>query len=309
MFHFGKHMTVSTVVIWVIKNIDYVFVGKYFGKEALGFYTLAFKLSDLIATNVVRILGSVLFPAFAEIGHDIDRVRAAWLRAVKYSMLLIAPMGVVLMAFAPEIVAAFFEKGLGIVETPMAILTVFALCRGLGVPLGDLAKGIGKPKILTTVALLHAGVMVPLLLVVTSAIGTEWLEKLGLVWVSCGVSGTALFVAIGSSLYLTGREVRFTMRQVAIALSPSTVAGLAMAGAGIGSKWALHAMWPGIHPIAVLMPACLVALAAYAGVLFGLFPGVVKDLVGLARRQLAARKAKGAPKSGAEAPEAAGTAK
>ena len=92
----------------------------------------------------------------------------------------------------------------------MAILTVFALCRGLGVPLGDLAKGIGKPGILTRVVLWHVAVMGPALFVVTAMLRLE--PGAGLIGVSIGVSGSAM-LAILLSFHLTSREVDFTARQ------------------------------------------------------------------------------------------------
>ena len=51
-----------------------------FGPVVLGYYTLAFKLSDLIAVNIVRLLGSVLFPAFVWLASAVpERQRPAWL--------------------------------------------------------------------------------------------------------------------------------------------------------------------------------------------------------------------------------------
>ncbi|MBI4604788.1 MAG: lipopolysaccharide biosynthesis protein [Planctomycetes bacterium] len=287
MWRYGMHMSLSTLGIWLIKNMDYYFVGKFFRAEALGFYTLAFKLSDLIAVNVVRLLGSVLFPAFAAIGHDLGRVRGAWLRAERYSMLLVVPMGVSLMSFAPEIVGAFFERGAGTVEVPMAILTVFALCRGIGVPLGDVSKGIGKPWILTRVVTWHVIALAPALYAVCAYAAARGIEmRWALVAVSCTVAACAVF-AIATSLLLTSREVKYTARQVVTALGPSFACGLVMAGAVWLGRKGLLALLPDLPPIAVLAILGPIALAAYALALLALFPGVVKEMRGLLEKQRA----------------------
>ena len=204
MFHFGMHMSFSTVGLWLIKNLDRLFVGRYMGQTALGYYTLAFTLSNMIAVNVARMLGTVLFPAFAEIGHDYDRVRGAWLQAVRYSMVGIVPLGAAVITFAPEILLTFFPQR-PIVTVPLAILTVCAVARGVGVPLGDLAKGIGKPAILTRVAFWHVVVLAPLLFVVTSDVFSA---RTVLMVASLAVSGSSsLAVLIAVSLVVSGSHL------------------------------------------------------------------------------------------------------
>ena len=313
MFHYAKHMTVSTLLIWLIMHMDNYFVGKMLGAAALGFYTLAFTVAHLIATNVGRLLGSVLFPAFSEIGHDPERVRSAWLRASRYSMVVLVPMGVGMIVFSPEIVLGFFPPECDVSIFPISILAVFALCRGLGATLGDLAKGIGKPRILTRIAFWHALLMAPLLALAASsarplveaALGlaerAPWEASIleivfgraplavGLIAVSAVVSGTAFF-AMALSFTLLSREVHFTAREVWRALAPSFVAGAAMATVGWLGKAALD--------LVVDTPPLvrLVLAGGFSGVVYGLvlwfrFPEVPAHLKGLlARRRGEMRK-------------------
>ncbi len=291
MFHFGKHMTISTLGLWLIKNMDYYFVGKYMGAAALGLYTLAFKLSDLVAVNVIRNLGSVLFPAFSEISEDRDRLRGAWLRAVRYTMLLVMPMGAGLMVFSREIILAFYP-GREVVIVPMAILVLFSLCRGVGVPLGDLAKAIGKPRILTVSVLWHATIMAPALYVVTALCGLE-LEP-GLVAVSCVVAAVP-FLAVYVSFHLARREVRFTAKQVLGALLPSLVASVVMAGATLGLKESTLLLVPGAPALALLGVLGPVSCVLYALALLVFFPATAADLRQLLARRKSERKVGSTP--------------
>jgi PST family polysaccharide transporter len=308
MFHFAKHMTVSTLLIWLILHMDNYFVGKFLGAAALGYYTLAFGLAHLIATNVARLFGSVLFPAFAEVGHDRERIRAAWLRAVRYTMLVVLALGVGMIVFAHEIVLGFFPEKGEIAVLPVAILAVFAICRGFGSTLGDLAKGIAKPGILSTVAFWHAVAMAPLLLAVAwaarnlmdfsldlsslpliersfaSAFFLPAEVRVGLAWVSIIVSGTALF-GVALSFTLSSREVHFTVREVFQALRPSLTASLALAAAGVASKTLLGWLLPAAHPLVVLGAAGSVAALAYAGTVWFFFPDVHGHLRSLLERR------------------------
>lgn len=290
MFHFGKHMTLSTLGLWLIKNMDYYLVGKFLGAAALGLYTLAFKLSDMIAVNVVRQLGSVLFPAFSEIGNDHQRAKAAWGKAVRYSLALVMPMGVGLIVFSEEIVLSFFKKGGMEVALPVSILTVFALCRSVGSPLGDLAKGIGKPQILTQVVLWHVLLMAPLLYFITAHLGLD--QRAGLVAVSCAVSGCAIF-AISLSFYLTSRVVRFKAMEVVAALLPAVVAGTAMALVGWGVRFGVSAAFGprGLKPLLVLVLGGGLSGLVYVVVLALAFPSIFKGLKDSLRRRRERKRA------------------
>jgi O-antigen/teichoic acid export membrane protein len=312
MFHYAKHMTMSTLLIWLIMHMDNYFVGKILGAAALGFYTLAFTVAHLIATNVGRLLGSVLFPAFSEIGHDPARVRSAWLRAARYSMVVLVPMGVGMIVFSPEIVLGFFPAKCDVIILPISILAVFALCRGLGATLGDLAKGIGKPGVLTRIAFWHALIMAPLLALAASA-GRPAVEAVlgfaelapweaaildlvfgrapmaaGLIGVSAVVSGTAFF-AMALSFTLLSREVHFTAAEVRRALAPALVAGAVMAATGWLTKAVLDLV---VHtpPLVRLVLAGGIAVVVYGLVLWFRFPDVPAHLKELLARRRGERK-------------------
>ena len=317
MFHFGKHMTVSTLLLWLIGNMDYYFVGKFLGKAALGFYTLAFRLAFLIATNVARMLGSVLFPAFSEIGRDLDRVRTAWLRSVLYSMVLMMPMALGLIIFSRQIMLTFYKAECEVIVLPMAILTVAALCRAVGMPMGDLQKGIGRPELLTRVAFWHMVVMGPILFLITapleptiravlSSANLSALEQsiamafiapmemwVGLSGVSAAISSVTVAVGIGLGLVLTAREVRFTAGQLLGSLKPSLFGGLAMAFTAWLGKLLLSLVFPKVPPYVELLILGPIACAAYLLALWKLFPSVSADMRNLLKRRQAEMSRRG----------------
>src|SRR4051812_28622426 len=62
---FGGALAGVDVLAAIQSNVDYVFVGRVLGVGALGVYTLAFRLPDLIINNLTIVASMVLFPAFA----------------------------------------------------------------------------------------------------------------------------------------------------------------------------------------------------------------------------------------------------
>jgi PST family polysaccharide transporter len=54
----------------VSANVDYLFVGRVLGPAALGLYSIAFRLPDLLVMNLSLVAGRVLFPAFAAVARE-----------------------------------------------------------------------------------------------------------------------------------------------------------------------------------------------------------------------------------------------
>ena len=312
MFHFGKHVTLSSFFLWLVKNIDNYFVAKHLGMVALGFYTLAYRLSHLISGRVTRLFGAVLFPAFAEIGDDRDRARRAWLLATRYCMIVVTPLGLGLMVFAPELIRGVYPQECSIAIGPTVVLTAFAMCRALGITLGDLARGIGRPELVSRAAFWHLVIMLPvLLLAVRAADFATWLvgwlvepgpdgrfflhllaaaarPEVSLFAVSLAVSATGLFaisytfvrcVHVGALEGGDGWE----------ALRPSVWAGAVMTVAGLVTKSLVYAVVD--RPLFVLLLASPVTLLFYGLALRVAFPDLVREIWRMVAARRGAEKA------------------
>lgn len=321
MFRFGKHVTLSALFLWLIKNMDNYFVGKHLGMVALGFYSLAYRLSHLISSQVMRMLGAVLFPAFSEIGNDYGRARNAWLKASRYCMILITPMAVGLMVFAPEIILGFYPQKCGIAVIPTIVLTFFALCRGFGTTLGDLARGVGKPELVSRAASIHMCIMAPALYLAVHAVDgltalgatmfepgsptTLWFTALlaasslqiSLVAVSAAVSGTAIF-AIAWTFYECSRETGLTVSTAFRAVVPALGAGGVMVVAAGLAKAAVYSFSGG--RLVALFLAGPLSLVVYAACIWFFYPDVVRELRSILQKRKTDARKKNEAKAAAE---------
>jgi lipopolysaccharide exporter len=61
------------------------------GMEALGFYTIAYTISNLPATQITRLVGRVMFPTYSKLQDDRDTFRHAYLKTLKYVSMLSIP--------------------------------------------------------------------------------------------------------------------------------------------------------------------------------------------------------------------------
>lgn len=177
LFQFGKHMLGSSIIILLITQGDDAVVGKLLGTTALGFYVMAYKLSNLPATSITHAISQVAFPTYAKLQDDIDKLRSAYLKALKYISFFSVPVCGGLAILAPEIVLVFLGEKWREVIPVMQILCLFGLIRSLGGTTGPLFQGVGRPDITTKLNL--AKLLVIAVLIIPMAlryniVGVAW---------------------------------------------------------------------------------------------------------------------------------------
>ena len=152
MFGYGKHIAASQILIFGITNVDDMFVGRMLGQAALGQYGLAYKISNLPATNITRLVTRVTFPAFTLLQGDIARMRGAFFRVVRYVSLLSIPVAVVTVIFAHDFVYFVLNPSWAPAIVPMQILAIYGLVRSISSNMGTIFQAGGKPQWLTSIA-------------------------------------------------------------------------------------------------------------------------------------------------------------
>jgi PST family polysaccharide transporter len=151
LVRFGVAYSALDAIVAVSNNVDYVFVGRVLGASAVGFYSLGFRLPELVIMNLSLVAGRVLFPAFAAVARD--ALADAFVTAFRYTMMLSMPLAAGLAALAhPIIIALFGEKWEPSVPV-MQVLTVWALILTVNIASGTVFKAIGRPQVLVALAL------------------------------------------------------------------------------------------------------------------------------------------------------------
>jgi lipopolysaccharide exporter len=190
LFGFGKFLTASTIVNYVLTQGDDAYVGKVLGSDALGFYGLAYRLSNLPATSISHVLNRVTLPAYSAIQHDLDRLRTTYLRILKLTALVVFPMAAGLFGLAPLVVGVLYgEKWLPMVPA-FQILCLFGLERSIGSASSPIFLALGRPKLGLQVISVKLVVMVLCIVPLTARygiVGTSLAVTLSAIAVQCVV--------------------------------------------------------------------------------------------------------------------------
>lgn len=110
-------------------NLDLVLVGRQLGAESLGYYQNARSLTDEIRARIAIPLQHVLFPAFASVQADPERMRAVFVRSARLVAAVVMPIGIGIAVMAQDLVPVLYgDKWLAMIG-PLAMLGVSAAVR------------------------------------------------------------------------------------------------------------------------------------------------------------------------------------
>lgn len=177
LIRFGKHLLALSIVVFLKTQLDGAILGKMLGMEALGFYALAYALSNLPATWLITTTSGVTFSAYSKLQDDRRRLGRAFLRVLSINSVISVPAAAGLFVLAPEIVNVVYGAKYAPMIPAFRVLCFFGLLRSLAMMASPVFKGIGKPYLVTYVMAGNVVVMLGLIYPLTKAMGitgTAW---------------------------------------------------------------------------------------------------------------------------------------
>lgn len=113
MFGFGSKLLVSGLIDTVYKNIYYVIIGHFYSSAQLGQYTRADQFKNIFSSNLTNVIQRVSYPVLSSIQNDPKRLKDAYRRIIKTTMLITFTCMIGLAAIAkPLIIVLIGEKWL-----------------------------------------------------------------------------------------------------------------------------------------------------------------------------------------------------
>lgn len=147
LLRFGRWITGMTVIYFVIVKGDDIFVSKYLGLTALGYYQMAYGIAMFPATNVTHVISRVSFPAYARLQHQRDEVQKAFLRVTRTTLIVGGLATAVIWTLVPlyvkYVVGPKWEPIIPIVR----ILVAAGFVRCFAALAGAVFQGLGRPDL------------------------------------------------------------------------------------------------------------------------------------------------------------------
>jgi O-antigen/teichoic acid export membrane protein len=156
---FGVKVTASGAIYHFYRNVDYLIVGKFFGKEALGIYRVAFDIAMTPALAILSVVNRATFPVLAKLKSDPKSLTETFLWMQEKIALFTLPIAVFLIFVSPDIVQLVGQQKWIAAAPVIQVLSVAAFFRCIAQSFPQLFHACNRPEL----AILDSGVSLALL--------------------------------------------------------------------------------------------------------------------------------------------------
>lgn len=144
LLKFGKYAMSNTIIVFIFRNVDDFSLGRLLGTASLGFYNLAYRISNVTATQIAHMFSKVTFPAMVKMKDNPRRVIDFYLKTFNYLSIINFPLAVGIISLIPSFFHIFYGNKWDAAILPTQILAVFGLVRGLFSGAGSVFMTIGR---------------------------------------------------------------------------------------------------------------------------------------------------------------------
>lgn len=244
LIRFGLPLSWVALLSLILDNTDYFVIGHRLGAEQLGYYTIAFRVPEMVVVGTCIAIGKVLFSAFSRSQHSIPQLREQYLNATRAVVTLTIPMGVGIAVTADPLVRVLFGDAYLPSIPLVTILGLQAAVFSMTFHSGEVYKALGRASILTRLALAQVAVFAAVL---WTAAGYSVL------WVAVGFLGCHLLMGV-VRLFIISRILDISTRRLLGPYWPALVAAASMA---LGC-WLLS---PGLAGLPVVLRLAVLVIA------------------------------------------------
>jgi PST family polysaccharide transporter len=269
MLAYGAPAAMLAFVSTIAARADVFAIGHLIDSRALGIYTIAYRLPEVLLASVAYTLGIVAFPALARRRvQDPAGLESATLMLVRYQALYALPVAAGMAVLSVPIVALLFGEQWREAAGVLVPITVAAAVMTIAYPLGDLLKATGQQGLMVVFNLVQIPAVIAACLIAAPA---------GLLAVAWGmVAANVLFTAM--LCWAVMRELKLGLGRLLWICAPALVAAAGvLAGTG-----AVRLAWPQPSLPALLAATAAGSLGAVLA-LRALAPGTYRDVVCQAR--------------------------
>ncbi len=88
LFGFGSKLLLSGLINTIYKNIYYIIIGRFYASSILGQYTRAEQFNTIFSSNLTTVVQRVSYPVLSSIQEESERLREAYRKVIKTTMLI-----------------------------------------------------------------------------------------------------------------------------------------------------------------------------------------------------------------------------
>jgi O-antigen/teichoic acid export membrane protein len=262
---FGKFIVGATLLSVALYNVDKFFLGKFGGVKDLGIYTMAWAIASIPVSEFGHLLCRVAFPILCQLNGQAEKLRNIFLSSQQYNALIVAPLGIGLAIFGPDLAALLLGPEWMGIGVPLRWLALASVLRAISSLTHELFRATGQVKRVQSFTFMRL-LMVGLLGIPALQFG--------------GINALCALVLVSNALVLMIElhMVASSLHSKRLDIVRPIVGPIAMAGVAFSVPYAAYAhyMWQG--SIFLTPAAVLVGVALYVVQVISFNPGILADV-------------------------------
>ena len=201
LFGFGSKLLLSGLIDTVYKNIYYLVIGKFYSAAQLGQYSRAEQFNSMFSSNLTTVVQRVSYPVLSSIQEESARLRNAYRRIIKTTMLVTFPFMLGLAAVAkPMILILIGEKWL-----PSVIFLQILCFQGMMYPLQSINLNILQVKGRSDIYL-KLEIVKKLIYVIPVLLGIF----INIYWMLLSSTFISIFITYSLNSHYSGKEIKYS---------------------------------------------------------------------------------------------------
>ena len=147
ILRFGLFKALYKFFSFFLDNVDFFIVGKFFGEDALGVYTMAYNLARVPVQKIKIVLGFVVFPTFSLLQDQTDRFVTGFYGVLRLSIQILAPITLLLFLGADLIVTHWFGEKWQESIPVLKIFSIFIIVKGVNTLIKEMFMALGRSDV------------------------------------------------------------------------------------------------------------------------------------------------------------------
>ena len=258
LLSFGSGMSLIVSINFISNNVDSIIIGRFLSPALLGLYSRAMQLCTMPLNRIAATISAVMFPSFAEIRDDRERLKESYLKLVNVIALVSFPLLAGLAMGAKFVIIGLYGENWQGASDVLRILAVAGMIKVVTNMAAPIVQATGHP---------YAEVRRQLLSLLVMSLGCLGLVRYGIEGASWAVVISSLVFYV-SMAQLAGKILGSSWKEFIKAQFP----GLAVAAAVVFAQFLVMILLNHLAPLAApLVLVILIMISAITSLLCVLY--------------------------------------
>ena len=186
LFSFSGWLLVNNMAVVVASRVPHFAVGRFFGAQSLGAYTVGSEISQIAHTELIAPINRALFPGYSRLVNDPAAFRRTCIDATAVILLIVLPVSIGVAVVAEQIVRVLLGAQWGEAAPIIQILALAGAATAVSSNNVQVYLALGRPHLFSLVLVTRLVLLGSMMLILSTSHGVR------------GIAFAELIAAVGS---------------------------------------------------------------------------------------------------------------